>query len=90
MRNLLLSGVALIALPGSAIANCPAISVADSKGTAPGAYPQQYELSAFEAAANCSMSFSAHPEIAALNDRIQGNGAFYCLSQICIGVLYSS
>ena len=40
MRNLLLSGVALIALPGSAIANCPAISVADSKGTAPGAYPQ--------------------------------------------------
>ncbi|MDG1315887.1 MAG: ABC transporter substrate-binding protein, partial [Paracoccaceae bacterium] len=80
MRNLLLSGVALIALPGSAIANCPAISVADSMGTAPGAYPQQYELSAFEAAANCSMSFSAHPEIAALNDRIQGNGALPALS----------
>ena len=80
MRNLLLSGVALIALPGSAIANCPAISVADSMGTAPGAYPQQYELSAFEAAANCSLSFSAHPEIADLNDRIQGNGALPALS----------
>ena len=80
MRKLLLSGVALIALPGSAIANCPAVSVADSMGIAPGAYPQQYELSAFEAAANCSMSFSAHPEIAALNDRIQGNGALPALS----------
>src|SRR5512133_1995455 len=37
---------------------CPAITVADMKGVAPGAYPEQYELAEFEAAANCKMTFT--------------------------------
>ncbi|MGI9393897.1 MAG: ABC transporter substrate-binding protein [Boseongicola sp.] len=73
MKRLLLTGVATIALPGMALANCPDISVADMGGVAPGAYPQQYELAEFEAAAGCSMEFSGNPDAAALNARIQGN-----------------
>ena len=73
MKRLLLSGAAVIALPGMALANCPAISVADMQGVAPGAYPQQYELSEFEAAAGCSMEFSGYDGAADLNARIQGN-----------------
>ena len=56
-------------------ADCPAVTVADMKGVAPGKYPQQYELSAFEAAANCKLGFKANPAIADLNGRIQGNPA---------------
>mgnify|MGYP000326940196 CR=1 FL=1 len=48
MKRLLLSGVAAIALPGMAFANCPAITVADMGGVAAGAYPQQYDLAEFE------------------------------------------
>ncbi|MEO1549366.1 MAG: ABC transporter substrate-binding protein, partial [Pseudomonadota bacterium] len=46
----------------------------DMGGIAPGDFPNQFELSAFEAAANCTMAFSENPEIAALNGEIQGNG----------------
>jgi peptide/nickel transport system substrate-binding protein len=74
MKRLLLSGVAIIALPAAAYANCPAISVADPQGVAPGEFPQQYELSAFQEAAGCTMEFSANPEIEALNAQIKGNG----------------
>lgn len=74
MKRILLSGVALIALPAAAFANCPAITVADPQGVAPSDYPQQYELSAFQEAAGCTMEFSENPEIAALNARIKGNG----------------
>lgn len=74
MRNYLLSGVAVLALPAAAYANCPAITLGDMQGVAAGAYPQQYDLSEFEAAAGCEMEFSANPDIAALNAQIKGNG----------------
>ena len=38
---------------------CPAITMADLQGVAPGAYPEQYEVSEFEAAANCKMTFTS-------------------------------
>jgi len=73
MKRILLTSAAAVILPGMALANCPAISVADMGGIAPGEYPQQYELSAFEAAAGCTMEFSANPEAESLNARIVGN-----------------
>ncbi len=67
-------GLAASLLMGTyAYAACPAITVADMGGVAAGAYPQQYELAEFEAAAGCSMAFSENPEAAALNAEIQGN-----------------
>jgi len=38
--------------------NCPAITTADMQGVAAGAFPEQYEVSEFEAAANCTMTFT--------------------------------
>ncbi|MCR9158031.1 MAG: ABC transporter substrate-binding protein [Rhodobacteraceae bacterium] len=73
MKRLLLSGVALIALPAAAYANCPAVTVADPMGVAAGEFPQQYELSAFQEAASCTMEFKANPDIDALNAQIKGN-----------------
>lgn len=74
MKRFLLSGVALLALPAAALANCPAVSVADPQGVAVGAFPQQYELAEFQSAAGCTMEFSENPDIAALNGKIRGNG----------------
>jgi len=74
MKRILLTGVAAMVLPGAALADCPAVTMADMGGVAAGAYPQQFELAEFEAAAGCTMSFSTNPEIADLNGRIQGNG----------------
>ena len=73
MKKTLLTALAMLALPATAYANCPAITVADMKGVSPGAYPQQYEKDEFETAAGCSMSFSSNPDIAALNAQIKGN-----------------
>ncbi|MBM1220000.1 ABC transporter substrate-binding protein [Ponticoccus sp. SC2-23] len=73
MKRLLLAGTAMLVLPTAALANCPAITMADMQGIEPGAYPQQYELSAFEAAAGCDMEFSTNPAIADLNAQIVGN-----------------
>ncbi|MFU1479225.1 ABC transporter substrate-binding protein [Roseovarius sp. C7] len=73
MKKLLLSGVALAALPAMAFADCPGITVADMQGVSDGAFPQQYELSAFEEAAGCEMAFKANPEIETLNGKIKGN-----------------
>lgn len=73
MKKYLLSGVALLALPAAAYANCPAISVADMQGVAAGAFPQQYELGEFQDAAGCTMEFSENPDIATLNGKIVGN-----------------
>lgn len=73
MRYLL--SVSLIAMGGAAWANCPQATLADMAGLEPGAYPQQYDLSEFQAAAGCELSFQENPEIAALNARIQGNPA---------------
>jgi peptide/nickel transport system substrate-binding protein len=41
---------------------CPAITMADMQGIAPGAWPQQYEVAEFEAAANCVMTFTGREE----------------------------
>lgn len=81
INKILLSGVAVIALTGSAFAACPAVTVTDMKGVKAGAYPQQFELAEFEAAANCKLSFTTNPKIAALNGKIQGNGALPALSE---------
>ena len=81
MKRILLSGAAVIALPAAAYANCPAITVADMQGIAPGEYPQQYELSAFQEAAGCTMEFSTNPEIDALNAQIKGNPELPPLSE---------
>ena len=71
-KGLALSGL-LLGLTSSAWAACPAVTVADMKGVAPGKYPQQFELSTFEKNASCELSFSENPDIKALNARIRGN-----------------
>ncbi|EAP75111.1 oligopeptide ABC transporter, periplasmic oligopeptide-binding protein [Roseovarius nubinhibens ISM] len=70
----------MVALPAAALAECPGITVADMQGIASGAFPQQYELSAFQEAAGCEMAFTAHPDIEALNGRIKGNEALPALA----------
>ncbi|MFQ5566423.1 MAG: ABC transporter substrate-binding protein [Paracoccaceae bacterium] len=74
MKRLLLSSLAVFALaiPAQA-AECPAITVADMQGVAAGAFPQQYDLAEFEAAANCTLTFQENPAIGDLNSQIQGN-----------------
>ena len=54
-------------------ADCPAVTVADSKGVVAGKYPQQYELSEFQSLANCTLMFSENPAISDLNGKIRGN-----------------
>ena len=74
MNRSTIAVVALLAAAGGAQAqDCPAITMADMMGVAPGAFPQQYELEEFEAAAGCEMVFSTNPEIETLNAEIQGN-----------------
>ncbi len=78
MKRLFLAGIAAAALavplatPAHA-ADCPAITLADMQGIEAGAFPQQFDLAEFEAAAGCTMSFRENPAIAELNGRIQGN-----------------
>ncbi len=74
MKTILYSGAALIALASAvSAASCPGVTVADPMGVAAGAFPEQYELSEFEAAANCTMEFSENPSIGDFNAQIQGN-----------------
>ncbi|HSF95992.1 MAG TPA: hypothetical protein VLA52_13285, partial [Thermohalobaculum sp.] len=82
MKRLLLSSLAVcaLAIPAQA-ADCPAITVADMKGVAAGAFPQQFEKAEFEAAAGCTMSFSENPAVADFNSRIQGNPALPPLAE---------
>jgi len=61
-------------------AACPTVTVADMKGVKAGAFPQQYERSEFEAAANCKMSFSGNPASDKLNSKIVGNPKLPALS----------
>ncbi|MFQ5437962.1 MAG: ABC transporter substrate-binding protein [Paracoccaceae bacterium] len=75
MKRILLTGIALVALGGTAFAGCPAVTVADSQGVAAGANPQQYELAEFQAAANCTLEFSGNPAMEAMNGLIRGNPA---------------
>ena len=55
----------------SSYAACSGSTMND--GLKGGKYPQQYELSEFESAAGCTMSFSENPNIASINATIQGN-----------------
>ncbi len=73
-NKILFTGVLLVAFASTAVANCPPVTVADTKGVEAGAYPQQFELAEFEKAASCKLSFKANPMITDLNARIQGNG----------------
>ena len=76
MKRLFYSSVALIALASAANAGaCPAITVADMQGVAPGAFPEQYELSEFQAAADCTLEVKSRADdvIGKYNGMIQGN-----------------
>lgn len=76
MKHKLLYMATLCLFAGAAqAAQCPAVTVADSKGVAAGAYPQQYELAEFQSLAGCTLSFSTNPAIAELNGKIRGNPA---------------
>ncbi|MEM9428550.1 MAG: ABC transporter substrate-binding protein [Pseudomonadota bacterium] len=81
MRELFLASAVSALSTTAALANCPAVTVADNMGVAPGAFPQQYELAEFEAAAGCILVFSTNPEIEALNAEIQGNAALPPLAE---------
>ncbi|MEI4197102.1 ABC transporter substrate-binding protein [Roseovarius sp. E0-M6] len=81
MRRILLSGVAMAALPMAAYANCPAITLSDMQGVSGGAYPQQFELSVFQDAAGCEMEFKTNPDIESLNSKIKGNGDLPALAE---------
>ena len=63
----------LFSFGNTALADCPAATVADMKGVAPGKYPQQWELSAFQQNAGCTLSFQGNPDIGKLNAQIRGN-----------------
>lgn len=74
MHRYLLASAAFIVVGVPALANCPAVTMADDMGVAAGAFPQQFELGEFQSAAGCTMAFTANPDMAALNGEIQGNG----------------
>ncbi|MDN5788174.1 ABC transporter substrate-binding protein [Pseudorhodobacter sp.] len=80
MKRFLLGSGALLLLPFAAFANCPGITVADMGGVAPGAFPEQYELSEFQTAANCTMEMSANPGIEGFNAQIRNNPALPALA----------
>ncbi|MEO1308801.1 MAG: ABC transporter substrate-binding protein, partial [Pseudomonadota bacterium] len=81
MRTLTTSAAVVALSTSAALANCPAITVADPQGIAEGAFPQQYELAEFQEAAGCEMTFSTNPEIEALNGEIKGNEALPPLAE---------
>lgn len=72
LRLALYSSASLLLMSAAASAACPAVTVADMQGLS-SAYPQQFELAEFEQAANCELTFSENPQIAALNAKIFGN-----------------
>lgn len=75
MKTTAFGAAALLLLTTSAHAACPGVTQADMQGVAPGAFPQQFELAEFEAAAGCAMEFSGNPEAEALNGELKGNPA---------------
>ncbi len=81
MKKLLLSSAALLVLPMAALANCPAITMADMGGVAAGAYPGQFDLADYQAAASCTMELSANPGIEGFNSQIRGNPALPPLAE---------
>ena len=76
----LCAGIALtlvqLGLSGAVLAaDCPAATVADSKGLPAGQYPQQYELEEIQYLGKCEMTFRGNPSIEGLNKKIWGNPA---------------
>ncbi|WP_298855459.1 ABC transporter substrate-binding protein [uncultured Ruegeria sp.] len=65
---------------GAAWANCPAATVADMQGVSAGAFPQQFNLGEFQAAANCTLTIAENPAIGDLNGMIRGNDALPAVS----------
>jgi peptide/nickel transport system substrate-binding protein len=81
MKHIILSAGATLLLTTAAQAACPAITQGDMGGVAMGAFPGQYELAEFEAAAGCTMEFSGNPEAEALNADLKGNPALPALAE---------
>ncbi|MCG6904446.1 MAG: ABC transporter substrate-binding protein [Rhodobacter sp.] len=81
MKHTVFSAGAMLLLTTSVQAACPAVTHADMMGATAGAFPGQYELAEFEAAAGCTMEFSGNPEAEALNGEIQGNPALPPLAE---------
>jgi peptide/nickel transport system substrate-binding protein len=81
ITTVLLSVAATSLVAGGALAACPAITQADMQGVAAGAFPQQFDLAEYEAAAGCTMEFTGNPEMEALNAEIQGNPALPALAE---------
>lgn len=71
VRGLLFASVSVLA-SSMAQAACPVATVADMKGLE-SAYPQQFELQAFEKAADCELAFAENPKIKEFNSQILGN-----------------
>src|SRR5262245_2215768 len=52
----------VVATEPAATGECPAITMADTQGVSAGTWTQQYEVAEFEAAANCTMTFTGRTE----------------------------
>ncbi|MFT5894694.1 MAG: peptide/nickel transport system substrate-binding protein [bacterium] len=72
-RKILFTAVLSLLGATAQAADCPAVTVDDLMGVAPGAYPQQYDLAEFQSLANCTMTFAENPAISELNGQIRGN-----------------
>ena len=81
MKQVMMSAGAMLLLTTAVQASCPAVTHADMAGVAAGAFPGQYDLAEFEAAAGCEMEFSGNPDAEALNAEIKGNPALPPLSE---------
>lgn len=81
MKTLFTAAALVVLSGGVAMAACPAVTVADMKGVKAGKYMQQFEKAEFESNANCTMSFTANPDIEKMNGMIAGNGALPPLSE---------
>ena len=80
LKHLFLSTAATVLFVPAALANCPAVTVADPQGLE-SAFPQQLELAEFEEQAACKLSFSENPAIAELNGKILGNEALPAVAE---------
>ncbi|WP_413206292.1 ABC transporter substrate-binding protein [Rhodospirillum sp. A1_3_36] len=86
MRRGLMAATALAGLmaatsaPGAAqAADCPAVTVADMQGlSAP--VPYQFELTEFQKAGSCELTFQENPAAAEMNGKITGNPALPALA----------
>lgn len=81
MKLVILCVGAMLLLASTAHAKCPSVTLADMQGVKQGAYPQQYELVEYEAAANCKMEFSANPDAEKLNSELRGNAALLPITE---------